>query len=146
MMDAVATEPADPADLAPAVMMPARSAGPGALRGEVALTLNTLHALNLFTGRTRTGDDGTRIVPGVYRFANYLEQVGVGVSADDPYADWTMIRVERLMAGACSFYGESYATADNSEFFGSLVAMPGNQLLNMAWSDPSSVLARICNM
>ena len=39
-----------------------------------------------------------------------------------------------------------YWTADNSAFFGSFVANPGNQFLNMVWRDPSSVLDRICNM
>lgn len=94
MMDVVAEDLADPI---PAVMKPAKPAGPGALRGEVSLTLNTRHALNLFIGRARS-DAGARIIPGVNRFANYLEQVGIGVAADDPYADWTIIRIERLMA------------------------------------------------
>ena len=39
-----------------------------------------------------------------------------------------------------------YATVDNSESFGSFAGTPGNHFLNMVWSDPSSVLARICNM
>ena len=59
---------------------------------------------------------------------------------------WSILRVQGLSMPRDRRLWGVYATAGNSAVFGSLIAMPGNQLLNMAWSDPSSVLARICNM
>ena len=80
---------------APAMIAQPRMSGPGALRGQVSLTLNTRFALSLFNGGVRVDKLGP--APGVYRFANYLEQIGIGAAADDPYADWTMMQIERMM-------------------------------------------------
>lgn len=77
---------------------PARRDGPGALRGEVSLTLNTHQACNLFHGR-RHVENGPAGIPGLYRFANHLDQIAVGAGSDDPYADWTIMRIEDLMQG-----------------------------------------------
>jgi len=75
------------------------SSGPGVLRGDVSLTLHTQFALNTFNGRRAT-DDGLRSVPGLYRFASYLDQIAVGVAADDPYADAALVSIEGLMGDA----------------------------------------------
>lgn len=70
--------------------------GPGVLRGDVTLTFHTQVALNTFNGRRAT-DDGMRSVPGLYRFASYLDQIAIGVAADDPYADAALVSIEGLM-------------------------------------------------
>ena len=69
---------------------------PGALRGDVSLTLHTQFAVNAFNGRPPT-DDGVRAIPGLYRFANCLDQIAVGVVSDDPYADLALVQVDKLM-------------------------------------------------
>ncbi len=86
---------ATPDNQMPAVIARPKMPGPGALRGQVSLTLNTRFALYLFNGDARF--DGKGPAPGVYRFANYLEQIGIGGAAGDPYADWTMMQIERMM-------------------------------------------------
>lgn len=80
----------------PPAIVPAKTFGPGALRGDASLTLNTRHALNLFKGRART-EEGAPMIPGVYHFANYLEKIGIHATAGDPYADWAIIRIETLL-------------------------------------------------
>ena len=83
----------------PAPVVPAKRKGPGALRGEVSLTLDTRQAVNLFNGRPKV-EDGPHPIPGLYRFARCLDQIAVGGGAEDPYADWAIMRIEKLMT-AC---------------------------------------------
>lgn len=73
--------------------------GPGALRGDTKLTLNTRQAQQLFEGRRRSVGDGKErpTIPGLVRFAHYVDQIAIGVGADDPYADWTLIQIDRQL-------------------------------------------------
>jgi len=64
---------------------------PGALRGEVWLTIQTIHAQRLFHGRVATTDKPT--IVGLVGFANRLRVIWQGARNDDPYADWWLIKI-----------------------------------------------------
>ncbi len=68
---------------------------PGALRSEVWLTLQTRHAQRLFMGRRATPEKP--YILGLTRFGAILSQLQVCVDADDPYADWWLIKVEEAL-------------------------------------------------
>ena len=69
---------------------------PGALRSEVWLTLQTRHAQQVFMGRRATPEKPYII--GLTRFGAILSQLQVCVYADDPYADWWLVKVEEALA------------------------------------------------
>lgn len=64
---------------------------PGALRSETYLILQTRQAQRLIQGRR--ADDGTPGIVGLTRFATLLRPIWNGARADDPYADWWLLRV-----------------------------------------------------
>lgn len=64
---------------------------PGALRSETYLILQTRQAQRLIQGRR--ADDGTPGIVGLTRFATLLRPIWNGARADDPYADWWLVRV-----------------------------------------------------
>ncbi len=72
---------------------------PGALRGQVWLTLQTIHAQRLFQGRAATAEKPT--IVGLVGFANRLRVIWQGARGDDPYADWWLIKIHEAieMAG-----------------------------------------------
>ncbi len=65
---------------------------PGALRGHVRLTVQTVHAQRLIWGRPAQPDVAAII--GLVGFADRLRQIWQAGAADDPYADWFLLRVE----------------------------------------------------
>ena len=69
---------------------------PGALRGEVWLQLQTRQAQRLLAGR-RAGEGKAPII-GLLGFADRLRLVWQAARADDPYADWWLLKVERALA------------------------------------------------
>ncbi len=71
---------------------------PGALRSEVWLTLQTRHAQQVFSGRKATPEKPYII--GLTRFGAILSQLQVCVYADDPYADWWLMKVEEALQQA----------------------------------------------
>ncbi|MCY4642544.1 MAG: AcaB family transcriptional regulator, partial [Gammaproteobacteria bacterium] len=72
---------------------------PGALRGQVWLTLQTRQALQLVRGRTASDDKPP--IFGLVRFAQRLRLIWQAARDDDPWADWWLIRVHALIeAGA----------------------------------------------
>ena len=71
---------------------------PGALRSEVWLTLQTRHAQQVFIGRKATPEKP--YIMGLTRFGAILSQLQVCVDADDPYADWWLIKVEEALQQA----------------------------------------------
>ena len=71
---------------------------PGPLRSEVWLTLQTRHAQQVFTGRKATPEKP--YILGLTRFGAILSQLQVCVDADDPYADWWLIKVEEALQQA----------------------------------------------
>jgi integrating conjugative element protein (TIGR03761 family) len=71
---------------------------PGALRGEVWLTVQTRQAQQLIHGRTGTLDKPTII--GLVGFANRLRVIWQAARKDDPYADWWLIKVHEAIEAA----------------------------------------------
>jgi integrating conjugative element protein (TIGR03761 family) len=71
---------------------------PGPLRNEVWLTLQTRPAQLIFSGRLATPEKPH--ILGVTRFGAILSHIKVCVYADDPYADWWLIKVEEALAQA----------------------------------------------
>ena len=71
---------------------------PGALRGVVTLTLETRQAQRMVKGRPGAGDKPAII--GLFGFANLLRAIWHGARADDPYADWWLVKVHEALEGA----------------------------------------------
>ena len=71
---------------------------PGALRGVVTLTLETRQAQRMVKGRPGTADKPAII--GLFGFANLLRAIWHGARADDPYADWWLVKVHEALEGA----------------------------------------------
>ncbi|MGH8646431.1 MAG: PFL_4669 family integrating conjugative element protein [Gammaproteobacteria bacterium] len=71
---------------------------PGALRSEVWLTLQTRHAQQVFSGRRLSAEK--HYIIGLTRFGAILSQIQVCVYADDPYADWWLVKVEEALQQA----------------------------------------------
>jgi integrating conjugative element protein (TIGR03761 family) len=69
---------------------------PGSLRGEVWLTLHTRHAQSVFAGRKASAEKPAII--GLTRFGAILSQLLVCVFADDPYADWWLVKIEAALS------------------------------------------------
>lgn len=76
----------------------ARVDTPGALRSEVWLILQTRHAQQVFMGRKASAEKPYII--GLTRFGGILYQLQVCVLADDPYADWWLLKVEEALEQA----------------------------------------------
>ena len=64
---------------------------PGVLRGEVWLTIQTIHAQRLFQGRAASVEKPA--IVGLIGFANRLRVIWQGARNDDPYADWWLIKI-----------------------------------------------------
>jgi len=73
-----------------------RERGPGALQGEVWLTVQTYQAQSLIRGR-RAGEGKPAIV-GLIGFADRLKSLWQAIRLDDPYADWWLLKVEESIA------------------------------------------------
>jgi len=70
---------------------PASEDQPGALRAVVTLTLETRQAQRMVKGRPGTVDKPA--IMGLIGFANRLRVIWHGARADDPYADWWLVKV-----------------------------------------------------
>lgn len=66
---------------------------PGALRSQAIMEIQTRQAQRLVYGRRPEGDKPT--IVGLLRFATMLRPMWTGAAADDPYADWWLVQVER---------------------------------------------------
>jgi len=73
---------------------------PGALQGEIWLTLQTRQAQQLIRGRSATPDKPTII--GLIGFADRLRLIWQAARGDDPYADWWLIQVHEAIARTAS--------------------------------------------
>ena len=70
---------------------PAGEQQPGALRAVVTLTLETRQAQRMVRGRAGTADKPA--IMGLIGFANRLRVIWQGARADDPYADWWLVKI-----------------------------------------------------
>ena len=71
---------------------------PGVLRGEVWLTVQSRHAQRLILGRAATLDKPAII--GLVGFADRLRVIWNAARADDPYADWWLIKIDEALERA----------------------------------------------
>ena len=84
---------------------------PGALHGVVTLTLETRQALRLVKGRSGTSEKPAII--GLIGFANLLRIIWHGARADDPYADWWLIKVHDALELAERALKATIASVEN---------------------------------
>ena len=70
-------------------------AGPGALRGQVWLTVQTRQAQRLIHGRNGKADKPAII--GLVGFADRLRVIWQAARNDDPYADWWLVKVHEAL-------------------------------------------------
>jgi len=80
---------------------------PGALHGQVWLTIQTNQAQQLIHGRAGTPDKPTII--GLVGFANRLRVIWQAARKDDPYADWWLIKVHDAIEVAGSYLDHQQA-------------------------------------
>ena len=80
---------------------------PGVLRGRTTLTLQTREAQRLVKGRQASADKPAII--GLLGFAAPLRTLWHGARADDPYADWWLVRVHEALEGAQAQLSEQQA-------------------------------------
>jgi len=71
---------------------------PGVLRGEVWLTVQSRHAQRLILGRAASLDKPAII--GLVGFADRLRVIWNAARADDPYADWWLIKIDEALERA----------------------------------------------
>jgi integrating conjugative element protein (TIGR03761 family) len=71
---------------------------PGVLRGEVWLTVQSRHAQRLILGRAATLNKPA--IVGLLGFADRLRVIWNADRADDPYADWWLIRIDEALERA----------------------------------------------
>lgn len=70
-------------------------AGPGALRGQVWLTVQTRQAQRLIRGRNASAEKPAII--GLVGFADRLRVIWQAARNDDPYADWWLVKVHAAL-------------------------------------------------
>jgi integrating conjugative element protein (TIGR03761 family) len=72
--------------------------GPGVLRGQVWLTIQTWQAQQLVRGRNGTSDKPA--IMGLVGFADRMRVIWQAARNDDPYADWWLIKVHETLESA----------------------------------------------
>ena len=120
----VTERPAD--DVAAAARAPERQAsaprvedGPGVLRGGATLTLQTRQAQRLVKGRDYTAEKPA--IMGLFGSANLLRTMWHGARADDPYADWWLLKVHEAQAlGEHALVAAEQAVATRFQAMGSI--------------------------
>lgn len=66
--------------------------GPGGLRSDASILLHTRQAMTIFDGRDKTEDKPA--IFGVPRFSGSINQIYKDAMADDPWADWWLVKVD----------------------------------------------------
>ncbi len=97
-MSAEVSSPQEPVTTAP----PKAADMPGALRGQVWLTLQTRQALQLVRGRNRTSTKP--IVLGLVHFASQLRLIWQAARDDDPWADWWLVRIHASIEASARYF------------------------------------------
>ena len=88
----------------------AENHAPGVLRGEVWLTVQSHHAQRLILGRAATPDKPA--IVGLVGFADRLRVIWNAARADDPYADWWLIKIDEALERARGLIKSKRATLD----------------------------------
>ena len=105
---------------------------PGALHGQVWLTLQTHQAQQLIHGREATS--GKPAIIGLIGFADRLRVIWLAARRDDPYADWWLIKVHEAIAAARSFIRDRLAALERQ-----LAQMPAMEVSVAASRRPHRV-------
>ena len=66
--------------------------GPGGLRSDTTILLHTRQAMTVFDGRDKT--ETKPAIFGVPRFSGSVNQIYKDAMADDPWADWWLVRID----------------------------------------------------
>jgi hypothetical protein len=98
-MNAPSSEPTPSADR--------RHSGPGALRSQVELSIQTHQAQLLVRGRRE--QEGKPPIIGLLRFATKLGPIWAGAANDDPYTDWWLVHRFRVSYPDAPAYLTRYA-------------------------------------
>jgi integrating conjugative element protein (TIGR03761 family) len=69
-----------------------KTQGPGGLTSETSISLHTRQAMNVFDGRKETKDKPA--IYGVPRFSGSVNQIYKDAMADDPWADWWLVKID----------------------------------------------------
>ena len=87
-----------PNDADPVVDYTTAAARPGRLRGEANLVVQTRRAQQLVYGRRKT--EGKEHITGLVRYGMNMKGIWNAASRDDPYADFTLLRIEDALTQA----------------------------------------------
>jgi integrating conjugative element protein (TIGR03761 family) len=71
---------------------------PGGLRSATSMTLQTRQAQKIVVGRKR--DKGVQPIIGLLDFGRRMKLIWLSAEADDPYADWYLLKVEQALQEA----------------------------------------------
>jgi integrating conjugative element protein (TIGR03761 family) len=91
---------------------PTPDEGPGVLRGSAVLVLQTRQAQRIVRGRSYSATKPAII--GLLGFANLVRAVWQGARADDPYADWWLLKIDDALGTAEAELGAMAITVDQS--------------------------------
>jgi integrating conjugative element protein (TIGR03761 family) len=94
----------------PSSVSSAENHAPGVLRGEVWLTVQSHHARRLILGRAATMEKPA--IVGLVGFADRLRVIWNAARADDPYADWWLIKIDEALQRARSRIKREQAVLD----------------------------------
>jgi len=102
--------PISPESECPSSVSSAENRAPGVLRGEVWLTVQSHHAQRLILGRAATVEKPA--IVGLVGFADRLRVIWNAARADDPYADWWLIKIDEALQRARSRIKREQAALD----------------------------------
>ena len=77
-----------------------KRSGPGRIEGENSVILHTRQGMALFDGRPANPEKGKSAIYGVPRFYGAVKQIYFDAMADDPWADWWLIKVDHAIEKA----------------------------------------------
>lgn len=81
---------------------------PTGLRSAGTLVIHTRHAHRLVMGRKGDEDEGIPKIPGLNDFSMRTRLLCQASAADDPYADWFLIRIEESLEEAKTFLRKTF--------------------------------------
>jgi integrating conjugative element protein (TIGR03761 family) len=73
---------------------------PGVLRSQATLTIQTRYGQTFIYGRPRDDKKGKNQIPGLLDYARRVRLIWLSVIADDPYADWQLVKIEQSLSAA----------------------------------------------
>ena len=117
---------------------PKRPEKPGALHGQVWLTIQTHQAQQLIHGRDGTPDKPPII--GLVGFADRLRLIWQAARGDDPYADWWLIQVHEAIAALATALAQQ-----QSDLFQQLEQMTALAVSVAASQRPCRIPLRFAN-